>query len=625
MQIIYVTEIIDGKLIFLDYKFLGKIENSNELKKLNYSEISLLCEEIRDKLIDTISQNGGHLASNLGAVELTVALHRSLNLPKDSLIFDVGHQCYTHKLLSGRYDRFSTIRKENGLSGFMRPDESPYDTFITGHASNSIAAAFGIYKASVLKGEERTSVAVIGDGALTGGLAFEALNNIGYTDNNFIVVLNDNKMSISNNVGSMSEHLKKIRLSRGYYKLKYRLEIFIRKIPFIGKSLFKVLSRIKQVFARQVYKNNLFESFGFKYIGPVDGHDVEQLETAFEIAKIQRKPCLVHTITVKGKGYSFAEEQPGNYHGVSAFDTHDGLAMSAGENFSTVCGKTLCKMAEQDKTVCAITAAMTTGTGLEEFSKRFGDRFFDVGIAEEYAATFASGLAAGGMRPYFAVYSSFLQRTYDEVIHDCAIAKLPVCFLIDRAGIVGDDGETHQGLFDVAFMSTVPGMTVYSPASYSELEGCLYNTSNIKTPLALRYPRGKEEYPFRYDSSDYTVFSNNGKIAIITYGIISSEALKAQKMLMDKGIKVDLIKLNKVYPISNNLIQDISDYDKVYFFEEGMLRGGISEHIVSRAALKHYTIKAIDNSFVSAADIKAARAKYSLDKDSMFKIIAGEN
>ncbi len=625
MPITYAIEIIDWKLIFLDYKFLGKIENSNQLKKLSYSEISLLCEEIRDMLITTVSQNGGHLASNLGAVELTVALHRSLDLPKDSLIFDVGHQCYTHKLLSGRYDRFSTLRKENGLSGFMRPDESPYDTFVTGHASNSIAAAFGIYKASVIKGEERTSVAVIGDGALTGGLAFEALNNIGYTDNNFIVVLNDNKMSISNNVGSMSEHLKKIRLSRGYYKFKYRVEIFIRKIPFIGQCLFKVLSRIKHVFARQVYKNNLFESFGFKYIGPVDGHDVEQLETAFEIAKIQRKPCVVHTITTKGKGYSYAEEQPGSYHGVSAFDTHDGLSINIADNFSTVCGKTLCKMAEQDGSVCAITAAMTTGTGLEEFSNRFGDRFFDVGIAEEYAATFASGLAAGGMRPYFAVYSSFLQRTYDEVIHDCAIAKLPVCFLVDRAGIVGDDGETHQGLFDVAFMSTVPGMTVYSPASYSELAGCLNNSVNIKTPLAIRYPRGKEEHPFEYDASDYTVFSNNGKIAIVTYGIISSEALKAQQMLSEKGIKVDLIKLNKVYPVSDNLIQDVSKYEKVYFFEEGMLKGGISEHIVSRAALTNYTIKAIDNTFVSAADIKAARAKYSLDKDSMFKIIAGEN
>ena len=608
----------------MDYKFLGKIESS-DLKKLNYSEISLLCEEIRDKLIATVSQNGGHLASNLGVVELTIALHRSLNLPKDSLIFDVGHQCYTHKLLSGRYEQFSTLRKENGISGFMRPDESPYDTFVTGHASNSLAAAFGIYKAGVISGEERTSVAVIGDGALTGGLALEALNNIGYSDNNFIVVLNDNKMSISSNVGSMSEHLKKIRLSRGYYKFKYRVEIFIRKIPLIGKYLFKLLSKIKQGFARQVYKNNLFESFGFKYIGPVNGHDVEQLETAFEIAKLQSKPCVVHTLTVKGKGYSFAEEQPGNYHGVSAFDTHDGLAMSTGENFSSVCGKTLCEMAKQDNRICAITAAMTTGTGLEEFSNTYTDRFFDVGIAEEYAATFASGLAAGGMCPYFAVYSSFLQRTYDQVIHDCAIAKLPVCFLVDRAGIVGDDGETHQGLFDVAFMSTVPGMSIYSPASYSELKGCLNASLNVNAPMAIRYPRGKEEYPFEYDASDYTVFSNNGKIAIVTYGIISSEAKKAQERLLENGITVDLIKLNKVYPVSNNLINELSGYETVYFFEEGIQRGGISEHIVSVTGLNNYKIKAIENTFVSAADIKVARAKYSLDSNSMFNIIAGEN
>ena len=609
----------------MNYKFLGKISNSNDLKKLNYSEISELCSEIRDMLITTVSKNGGHLASNLGVVELTVALHRFLNLPEDSLIFDVGHQCYTHKLLSGRYEQFSTLRQENGISGFMRPGESEYDAFVTGHASNSLAAAYGIYKANVLKGEDRTSIAVIGDGALTGGLALEALNNIGYTNSSFIVVLNDNKMSISSNVGSMSEHLKKIRLSRGYYKFKYRLEIIIRKIPFIGKGMFKFLSRIKRVLTRQVFKNNLFESFGFNYIGPVDGHDVEQLETALEIAKLQKQPCVLHTVTTKGKGYSFAEKQPGNYHGVSAFDTHDGLVMSGSENFSAVCGKTLCKLAKKDNRICAITAAMTAGTGLEEFSKQFPDRFFDVGIAEEYAATFSSGLATGGMRPYFAVYSSFLQRTYDQVIHDTAIAKLPVRFLIDRAGIVGDDGETHQGVFDVAFMTTVPGMTVYSPASYSELEGVINSTVDVDAPLAIRYPRGKEDFPFVYDGADYTVFSSGAKIAILTYGIISAEALKAKDALKEKGIDVDVIKLNKIYPVSNELIDLTKKYNKVYFFEEGILRGSISEHIVARAKLTDYSVNAIENTFVAAAKASSARAKYCLDHKSMFNIIAGEN
>ncbi len=609
----------------MDYRFLGKISNSNDLKKLNYNEISKLCDEIRDMLVTTVSKNGGHLASNLGVVELTVALHRFLDLPKDSLIFDVGHQCYTHKLLTGRYDRFSSLRQENGISGFMRPDESEYDSFVTGHASNSLAAAFGIYKASVLKGEERTSVAVIGDGALTGGLALEALNNIGYTNSNFIVVLNDNKMSISNNVGSMSEHLKKIRLSPGYYKFKYRVEIIIRKIPLIGDFLFKVLSGIKRIFARQIFKNNMFESFGFKYIGPVDGHDIEQLETALAIANAQKKPCVVHAVTVKGKGYGFAEQEPGSYHGVSAFDTHDGLVMNNAENFSSVCGKALCELAEKDNRVCAITAAMTTGTGLEEFAKKHPERFFDVGIAEEYATTFASGLATGGMRPYFAVYSSFLQRTYDEIIHDCAIAKLPVCFLIDRAGIVGDDGETHQGVFDVAFMTTVPGMTVYSPASYSELTGLINKTKTMFSPVAIRYPRGKEDIPFCFNDSDYTCFAENGKVAIVTYGILSSDAIKAQSKLKERGIDADVIKLNKIYPVSEELINKINGYDKIYFFEEGVLKGGICEHIASKISVKDYKINAIDNKFVPAAPISSAKAKLSIDSESMFNIIAGDN
>lgn len=607
----------------MDYKFLGKINNSSDLKKLNYNDISKLCNEIRDMLITTVSKNGGHLASNLGVVELTVALHRFLNLPNDSLIFDVGHQCYTHKLLTGRYEVFSTLRTEDGISGFMRPDESEYDSFVTGHASNSIAAAYGIYKASALKGEERTSVAVIGDGALTGGLALEALNNIGYTDSNFIVVLNDNKMSISSNVGSLSHHLKKIRLSPGYYKFKYRAEIIIRKLPLIGGFLFRLLSGIKRVFARQVFKNNLFESFGFKYIGPVDGHDVEQLETALAIAKAQKKPCVVHAVTVKGKGYGFAEEAPGSYHGVSAFDTHDGLVMNNTENFSSVCGKALCELAKQDESVCAITAAMTTGTGLEEFSKTYPERFFDVGIAEEYAVTFASGLATGGMRPYFAVYSSFLQRSYDEVIHDCAIAGLPVCFLVDRAGIVGDDGETHQGVFDVAFMTTVPGMTVYSPASYSELTGIINKTTTISSPVVIRYPRGREDIPFRFNDADYTYFEENGKVAIVTYGMLSSDAIKAQNRLKENGINVDVIKLNKVYPLSNELIDTIDKYDKIYFFEEGVQRGGICEHIASKISSK-FTINAIENKFVPPASISSAKAKLSLDDEAMFKIIVGD-
>ena len=608
----------------MEYKFLEGIKTPEDLKKLNINELNSLCEEVRDLLINTVSKNGGHLASNLGAVELTVAIHSVLNAPEDSIIFDVGHQCYTHKLITGRYGDFGTIRKENGISGFMRPNESVYDPFVTGHASNSLAAAYGIYKASVLKGKNCTSLAVIGDGSMTGGLALEALNNIGGSKGNFIVVVNDNKMSISKNVGSMSAHLKRIRLKPGYYRFKTGTENLLFKIPLIGKPIHSGLSRLKKMFTRLVYRNNLFECLGFKYIGPVDGHNIEQLRAALKIARDQTKPCVIHAITVKGKGYPFAEQQPGSYHGVSAFDSHDGIHENGEANFSSVAGDTLVRLAEKDKSICAITAAMTSGTGLAEFSRKYKNRFFDVGIAEEYAATFAAGLASADMKPYFAVYSSFLQRSYDQIIHDTAIAGLPVRFLIDRAGIVGEDGETHQGLFDVAFLTTVPNMTVYSPASYNELVGCIERSVDAKAPLAIRYPRGKEKYSFEHSDKDFTVFSSKGRVAIVTYGIISSNALEAQQLLSKEGISADVIKLNKVYPVSEKLCDILSDYDKVFFFEEGIRKGGISEHIVSRANIRSHKIVAISDCFVPAMSCEAARKRFGLDSNSMAKTVKGE-
>ncbi len=608
----------------MNYKYLGRVNSPKELKELNEKELGLLCEEIRDMLINTVSKNGGHLASNLGVVELTVALHRIFNSPEDSFIFDVGHQCYVHKLLTGRYEQFSTIRKENGISGFMRPDESAHDPFITGHASNSLAAAYGICKANELSGKKGTAVAIIGDGAMTGGLAFEALNNIGGSDNKMIVILNDNKMSISGNVGSFSKHLKKIRLKPAYYRFKRGTQFFLKHLPVIGIPVYKFISTVKKAVIRHIFQNNIFETMGFKYIGPVDGHNIEKLETAMKIALSQNKPCLIHAVTVKGKGYSFAEAEPDSYHGVSAFDTHDGLVMKNSKNFSSVSGDILCELAKQDSRVCAITAAMTTGTGLEEFSKRFSDRFFDVGIAEEYATTFASGLAAAGMRPYFAVYSSFLQRAYDQIIHDTAIAGLPVCFLVDRAGIVGDDGETHQGVFDAAFLTTVPGITVYSPASYSELEECVKNSLNANGPIAIRYPRGKEKIAFNASAEEFTVFSGGGKVAIVSYGIVAANVYTASEQLKEQGIANDFIKLNKIYPISDTLCTKLSEYEKVFFFEEGILKGGISEHIVSKAKLKNYSITAICDKFVPAMSIDSAHKKFGLDTDSIVKQVAGE-
>lgn len=607
----------------MDYKFLGKI-NENDLKKLNYSDVSELCNEIRDMLITTVSKNGGHLASNLGVVELTVALHRFLNLPKDSLIFDVGHQCYTHKLLTGRYEKFSTLRTENGISGYMKPSESEHDPFITGHSSNSISAAYGIYLAKRLKGEEGTAVAVIGDGAMTGGMAYEAINNAGNGRNNFIVVLNDNKMSISQNVGAMARNLTKLRNNPHYHSLKYDLNRFLLAIPFIGKGLNNAVHSIKESIKGIVYKNNFFTALGFNYLGPVDGHDIKALEQLFKVAKYHKHPSFIHVITTKGKGYSYAETSPNNYHGVSPFDVAKGAAFGGNKTFSDVAGETLCRLAEKDDKVCAITAAMTSGTGLNKFAEKYQSRFFDVGIAEQHAVTFAAGLASKGMKPYFAVYSSFLQRGFDQIIHDVAIGGFPVKLLVDRAGIVGEDGETHQGLFDVSFLTSVPNMEIYSPAFYGELEAVIEKSANINKPLAIRYPRGCEGETVDADfSGDYTVFEGNKKL-IITYGRIFSEALIAAK-----STGASVLKLNKIYPLSWELYNKISNYDEVYFFEEGIKKGGIGETVAAELLASGYKgyfeITAIDNKFVPTAKVADALRSNNLDSDSMIKIINGEN
>ena len=609
----------------MEYRFLNQIKSPSDLKKLNKTEVKLLCDEIRDKLLSVVSKNGGHLASNLGVVELTVALHRAFDSPKDAIIFDVGHQCYTHKLLTGRFNSIDTIRKEGGISGFMRPDESEHDPFVTGHASNSVAAAFGIFTAKKMKGEEGSAIAVIGDGAMTGGLAFEALNNIGTYKGNFIVILNDNKMSISGNVGSVSKHLNKIRLKPGYHKLKSETESFLLKLPLIGKYIYRMLSKLKKIFKGFIYKDNIFEALGFNYIGPVDGHDTDKLDTVLNIAKIQSKPCVVHVITKKGKGYEFAENEPHSYHGVSAFNTDEGVLGTEEDNFSSICGKTLTELANEDKSVCAITAAMPNGTGLDIFAKEHPDRFFDVGIAEEYAMTFSAGLAAGGTKPYFAVYSSFLQRAYDQIIHDAAIQGLPVTLLVDRAGLVGEDGETHQGVFDVAFLSTIPGITIYSPASYNELKSYIRLSKDYDGLIAIRYPKGKEKTAFEFDNKDFTAFKNGGRTAIVTYGAITTEAISAQKKLNDENISVDVIKLNKIFPLSEELISLLNSYESVAFFEEGIRKGGISEHILGRISTKRTSITAINEKFIPAMTLDAARKYCGLDADSIYKKIKGEN
>lgn len=610
----------------MEYELLSKIKSPDDVKKLNDDELSLLCGEIRDCIVKTVSKNGGHLASNLGAVELTVALHRSFSSPDDAIIFDVGHQCYTHKLLTGRFNKFSTIRTENGLSGYMRPDESEHDPFITGHSSNSISAAYGIYRAKKIKGENGTAVAVIGDGAMTGGMAYEALNNAGSGRSNFIVVLNDNKMSISRNVGALARSLTKMRNKPHYHHFKFALSHFLLAIPLIGKPLNSAVYSLKESVKGLVYKNNIFTALGFNYLGPVDGHNVKAMEQLFKVAQTYPRPSLIHVITTKGKGYSYAESSPKSYHGVLPFDIDTGAAESGKTTYSDIAGSTLCSLAEDDDKICAITAAMTSGTGLTEFAGRFKSRFFDVGIAEEHAVTFAAGLASGGMKPFFVVYSSFLQRGFDQVIHDIAIGGFPVRLLIDRAGIVGEDGETHQGLFDVAFLTTVPGMTVYSPCYYKELRYNIKKAAESDTFCAVRYPRGCEkEEPDADFSDDYTVFKGNGKKALVTYGRLFSNAFDAKK----KCPEITVIKLNKIYPLNGEFLKELKAYDEIHFFEEGIKNGGIAEltaaWLLEDGFAGKYKIHAVDNKFVPTAAVSDAIKNCGLDTESMIRLLAGDN
>ena len=576
---------------------------------------------MRNEIIEVVSKNGGHLASSLGAVELTVALHRVFSSPKDAIIFDVGHQSYAHKLLTGRKESFATLRQENGISGFMRPAESEHDPFVTGHSSNSISAAYGIYKAkSMLDGG--SAIAVIGDGAMTGGMAYEALNNAGAKKGNFIVVLNDNKMSISRNVGAMPRAFTKMRNRKGYHKMKFAISTFLLKIPLIGKPVHNFIFSIKELFKRIVYKNNIFTSLGFNYLGPVSGHDIEAMEQLFTIAKSYNRPTLVHVVTTKGKGYAYAENSPKDYHGVSSFDIDKGKDSVSVKTYSDIAGETLCELAASNKKICAITAAMTEGTGLKTFATKYKSRFFDVGIAEQHAVTFAAGLASGGMVPYFAVYSTFLQRGYDQILHDAAIANVPIKLLVDRAGIVGDDGESHQGLFDVAYLSTIPNVNIYSPCYYNELKKLITDTSTKKELSVIRYPRGCENKNFDGEiSGDCTVLSHNGDRAIITYGRIFSNAVEAQKSLEN----TDVIKLNRIYPIGEEVINLLSRYKEIYFFEEGILSGGIAEHIACRLLKKDfkgkYSVNAINDEFVGASTIQSALKKYKLDTESMIEIV----
>ena len=606
------------------YKYLDKIDSPADLKKLSIEELYVLCDEIRDMLIKTISKNGGHLSPNLGTVELTVAMHYVYDLPKDSIVWDVGHQSYTHKILTGRRDKMSTIRKKDGLSGFPKRSESKYDAFNVGHSSTSISAAYGISRAKALKGDSSRTIAVIGDGALTGGLAYEGLNNAGRSPKNFTIILNDNKMSISKNVGSMAKYLTQIRIRPGYIKTKKVVEKILLHTPLVGTPIRKLLLHSKSKLRTSVYRNTIFEDLGFVYYGPVDGHDLRKLIHALNASKNVTQGVLIHVITTKGKGYSYAENDPKSYHGVGSFDIDTGEPLSSKKGYSARFGEIMCSLAEKDEKICAITAAMKSGTGLGSFSRKYKERFFDVGIAEGHAVTFAAGMAAQGMIPVFAVYSSFLQRSYDELIHDAAAQKLHIVLGVDRAGIVGEDGETHQGVFDVAMLYPIPCATVYSPCYFDELKAdldrAIYHDDGI---AAVRYPRGGE--PPRPEGfrpgALFTTYGSGKDAVLITYGRLFAHAAQALSVLKDKGIDITVLKLERIRPIPEEAVETAAAFKRVYFFEEGMEHGGVGESFFmalrDQGFTGSYELTGIKDKFVAQATVEQTLEELGIDCTGM--------
>lgn len=603
---------------------LSWVNSPKDIKKLNTDELNDLCAEIRELLISTVSKTGGHLASNLGVVELTVALHKVFNSPVDQIVFDVGHQCYTHKILTGRKNEFSTLRTEGGISGFTRPVESEHDIFSSGHSSTSISAAVGLARAKQIKGEKGKVIAVIGDGALTGGLAYEALNNSGNDNSNLIVILNDNNMSISRNVGSMAKNLTTIRTSPRYVTFKSKIQRGLARIPKIGTQISRTFTYVNSKIRKKIYHATFFEDLGFRYYGPIDGHDIDALIDVLKAAKAHNHSVLINVNTVKGKGYNPAEKNPTQFHGIGKFDINTGEPKSSGKNFSSTFGETICKFAEHDGRICCVTAAMAEGTGLCEFADKYPQRFFDVGIAEQHAVTFSSGLAKNGMIPVFAVYSTFLQRSYDQLIHDIAMQGLKMIFAVDRAGFVGEDGESHQGVFDTAFLNSVVGLTIYAPSFYNELGAMLYE-SIYKTDgaSAIRYPRGNERYMpenYEYNHQSYSVFGDrSAENCIVTYGRLFSECYQAYENLDNTC----LVKLNKIKPIDENVINELKRCKDIYFYEEGIRSGGIGETFASillenniKAEFHHI---AVNDEFIRQASVDSQLKHYKMDCQSIIE------
>ena len=567
-------------------KNLVEYDFPQDLKGMDLKELELLSYEIRDFLIDKVSKTGGHLASNLGVVELSIALHKYYNSPEDKIIWDVGHQSYVHKILTGRANRFESLRQMNGISGFPKCLESQHDIFETGHASTSVAAGFGLATARDLKKEKYHVISVIGDGALTSGLAYEGLNNAGGKDTDFTVILNDNNMSISRNVGGMSQHLSKLRTSQGYLDFKKQLKKTITHIPGVGEGLYSGLENIKDSIKYAVINDAaIFEALGFKYIGPIDGHNIEDILESFEILEQIKGPKLLHVITQKGKGYRNAEMNPNKFHGIGPFERETGQILCASENpsYSCVFARKLTELASEDPAVVAVYAAMLEGTGLDIFYKKFPERTFDVGIAEGEAVTFAAGLAKGGLKPFVVIYSTFLQRSYDMMMMDVCMQNLPVVFCIDRAGIVGNDGETHHGVFDLSYLNHMPNMTVLSPKDGSELEQMMDYAAALNGPCAIRYPRGDAEFPLKASQipleEGCEIISEGKDVGIYALGIMVNKAVEAAKILESRGISAAVINTRFAKPIPKKSLIDSIKFPKIVTVEDNVVTGGFGQSV----------------------------------------------
>lgn len=566
---------------------LEKINLPEDLKKLSIEEKNQLAQELRDYILQVVSENGGHLASNLGVVELTIALHSVFNMPKDKIVWDVGHQTYAHKIITGRREEFKTLRKKDGLSGFPKTNESEYDSFNTGHSSTSISAALGMARARDLKKEDNNVIAIIGDGALTGGMALEALNDAGFSKTKITVILNDNEMSISKNIGGLNSFLTKLRTKKLYTKSNSSIKTILAKIPGIGQGTVRIVQNIKRRIKQLVIPKMFFEDIGFTYIGTVDGHDIEQLQNILEMSKKIEKPVLIHVLTKKGKGYKIAEENPDKFHATSPFYIETGkLKKEKKTDYSKVFGDKLIELAKKDNRIVAITASMKDGTGLSDFQKEFSNRFFDIGIAEQHALTMAAGMAKEGMIPYVPIYSSFYQRAYDQVIHDIAIQNLPVIMCVDRAGVVGADGETHQGTLDMAFFRLVPNLVIMAPKDFKELEDMLEFAATLNLPVVIRYPRGGELDNIKFEKHEKIKLGNaeiikqGNDLSIIAIGKRVAKAMEIAKQYEENGLDVEVINARFLKPIDKETIKDsIYKTKRVITIEDGTKINGLGTAI----------------------------------------------